>query len=103
MRDTLDGVDTMTARRTGVIAPNEGGPRLSVGISSRRHSRPDTTRRQTCQNTSGETNLGLRLKDYWLAYQVSGAVSDDFFIRHLPLFLADSAQTWLEHLPANCV
>ena len=50
---------------------------------------------------SGETNLGLWLKDYRLAYQAGGADNDDFIIRNLPLFLADSARTWLEHLPSN--
>ena len=50
-----------------------------------------------------ETNPGLWLKDYRLIYQASGAVSDDFVIHNLPLFLADSARTWLEHLLPNCV
>ena len=40
---------------------------------------------------SGETNPGLWLEDYWLAYQAGGADNDDFIIRNLPLFLADSA------------
>ena len=43
------------------------------------------------------------LEDYRLAYRAGGAVSDDFVIRNLPLFLADLARTWLEHLLANCV
>ena len=50
---------------------------------------------------SRETNPGLWLEDYRLAYQASGVDNDDFIIRNLPLFLADSAQTWLEHLPSN--
>jgi hypothetical protein len=50
---------------------------------------------------SGETNLSLWLKDYWLACQADGADSDYFIIRNLPLFLANSARTWLEHLPPN--
>ena len=48
-------------------------------------------------------NPGLWLEDYRLAYWASGVVSDDFIIRNLPLFLADSARTWLEHLPPNCI
>ena len=47
---------------------------------------------------SGETKLGLWLEDYRLTYQASGADNDDFIIHNLPLFLADSARTWLEHL-----
>ena len=49
----------------------------------------------------GEMNLGLWFENYWLACQASGADNDDFIIRNLPLFLADSARTWLEHLPPN--
>ena len=50
---------------------------------------------------STETNPELWLKDYRLACQVGGANDDDFIIRNLPLFLADSARTWLEHLSPN--
>jgi hypothetical protein len=48
-----------------------------------------------------ETNPALWLKDYRLACQGGGAVDDDFIIHNLPLSLADSAWTWLEHLLAN--
>ena len=50
---------------------------------------------------SRETNLGLWLEDYRLACQAGGVDTDDFIIHNLPLFLADSARTWLEHLPPN--
>ena len=50
---------------------------------------------------SGEMNPGLWLEDYQLACQASGADNDDFIIHKLPLFLANSARTWLEHLPPN--
>ena len=50
---------------------------------------------------SREMNPGLWLKDYRLACQASGADNDDFIIRNLPLFLADSARTWLVHLSPN--
>ena len=52
---------------------------------------------------SGETNPGLWLEDYRLAYQADGVNDDDFIIRNLPLFLADSARAWLEHLPSNTI
>ena len=52
---------------------------------------------------SRETNPGLWLEDFWLAYRAGRVVSDDFIIRNLPLFLVDSARTWLEHLPPNYV
>jgi hypothetical protein len=36
-----------------------------------------------------------------LACQLGGATTDEFIIRNLPLHLADSARTWLEHLSAS--
>jgi hypothetical protein len=53
------------------------------------------------QKYAGETNPGLWLEDYRLAYQAGGVDSDVFIICNLPLYLADSARTWLEHLPPN--
>ena len=52
---------------------------------------------------SRETNPRLWLEDYRLAYQAGGADNDDFVIRNLPLFLADSARAWLQHLPSNAI
>ena len=52
---------------------------------------------------SGETNVGLWFEDYRLACQPGGADSDSFIIHNLPLFLADSAPMWLEHLPPNII
>jgi hypothetical protein len=50
---------------------------------------------------NGETDRRVWLKDYRLAHQLGGATTDEVIIRNLPLHLADSARTWLEHLPAN--
>jgi hypothetical protein len=41
------------------------------------------------------------LNDYRLVCQLGGATSDEVIIRNLPLHLADSAWTWLEHLPTS--
>jgi hypothetical protein len=41
------------------------------------------------------------LNDYHLACQLGGATTDEVIIRNLPLHLADSARTWLEHLLAS--
>jgi hypothetical protein len=49
----------------------------------------------------GETDPRVWLNDYRLAYQLGGATTDEVNIRNLPLHLADSARTWLEHLPAS--
>jgi hypothetical protein len=53
------------------------------------------------QKYARETNPGLWLEDYRLACQASSADSDSFIIHNLPLYLAESAQTWPEHLPPN--
>jgi hypothetical protein len=47
---------------------------------------------------TGETDPRLSLNDYRLACQLGGATTDKVIIRNLPLHLADSARTWLEHL-----
>jgi hypothetical protein len=48
-----------------------------------------------------ETDHHVWLNDYRLACQLGGATTDEVIIRNLPLHLANSARTWLEHLPAN--
>jgi hypothetical protein len=50
---------------------------------------------------NGETDPRMWLNDYRLACQLGGATSDEVIIRNLPLHLADSTRTWLEHLPAS--
>jgi hypothetical protein len=50
---------------------------------------------------TGETDPCVWLNDYRLACQLGGATTDEVIIRNLPLHLADSARTWLEHLPPS--
>jgi hypothetical protein len=50
---------------------------------------------------NGETDPCVWLNDYRLACQLGGATTDEVIIRKLHLHLADSARTWLEHLPAS--
>jgi hypothetical protein len=50
---------------------------------------------------TGETDPRVWLNDYRLACQLGGATTDEVIIRNLPLHLANSARTWLEHLPAS--
>jgi hypothetical protein len=50
---------------------------------------------------TGETDPRVWLNDYRLTCQLSGATTDEVIIRNLPLHLADSARTWLEHLPVS--
>jgi hypothetical protein len=50
---------------------------------------------------TGEMDPRVWPNDYRLACQLGGATTDEVIIRNLPLQLADSARTWLEHLPAG--
>jgi hypothetical protein len=58
-------------------------------------------RQQGSARGDGETDPRVWLNDYRLACQLGGATTDEVIIRNLPLHLADSARTWLEHLPAS--
>jgi hypothetical protein len=48
-----------------------------------------------------QTDPRVWLNNYRLACQLSRATTDEVIIRNLPLHLADSTRTWLEHLPAS--
>jgi hypothetical protein len=50
---------------------------------------------------TGETDPCVWLNDYRLACQLGGTTTDEVIIRNLPLHLADSARTWLEHLSTS--
>jgi hypothetical protein len=50
---------------------------------------------------TGETDPRAWLKDYHLACQLGGATTNEVIICSLLLHFADSARTWLEHLPAS--
>jgi hypothetical protein len=49
---------------------------------------------------TGDMDPRVWLNDYCLICQLGGATIDEV-IRNLPLHLADSARTWLEHLPPS--
>jgi hypothetical protein len=50
-----------------------------------------------------KTNPSVWLEDYRLAYKVGGADDELFIIQFLPIYLADSARAWLDHLPRNVI
>jgi hypothetical protein len=95
---TLIVAATMIAVRTKARAPHHQGPRSSVGTSSVRLFRAWYCSPVNVQKYIGETNPGLWLEDYQLACQASSVDSDTFIIHNVPLYLTDSARTWLEHL-----
>ena len=122
-----DAHDTLDARRRTRDEPREGAccgyhPRRGGRYDSGEDRRPSLglqvpqafgrhilnaaflQRYRSATNISKyfeETNPRLWLKDYWLACQAGAADNDDFIIHNIPLFLADLAQTWLEHLSPN--
>ena len=99
----LDAADAITAVRTEARAPTYQALRPSADTSSTLRPPPRYRLPTNIPKYSGKTNPGLWLEDYWLACQAGGTNDDDFIIRNLPLFLADSARAWLEHLPSNAI
>ena len=83
------------------VSPDALGPRV---FTSHIRRAPFPVRYRPPTNIpkyTGEIDPVLWLEDYHLASRARGADSDQFTIRNLPLFLADSARNWLEHLPAD--
>lgn len=46
----------------------------------------------------GQTDPKTWLKNYRLAMKAASAPDPNFMVQYLPLFLANSARTWLNHL-----
>jgi hypothetical protein len=51
----------------------------------------------------GKTNPSVWLEDCHLACRAGGANNDLFIIQFLPIYLAESARAWLDHLPRNAI
>jgi hypothetical protein len=50
-----------------------------------------------------KTNPSVWLEDYCLACRAGGADDDLFIIQFLPIYVANSARAWLDHLPRNII
>jgi hypothetical protein len=82
-------------------SPNQRGPR-AFGRSIRDVKFPSRFRAPTnVPRYDGDTNPSIWLEDYRLVCHAGGATDDLFVIKNLPLYLGDSARTWLEHLPRD--
>jgi hypothetical protein len=82
-------------------SPNQRGP-WAFGQSIRDAKFPSHFRAPTnMPRYNGDTNPSVWLEDYRLAFHIGGATGDLFIIKNLPLYLGDSARTWLEHLPRD--
>jgi hypothetical protein len=98
---TLDGADATIAGRTARQRRIPRGTRV-FSWEIRTVSFPQRFRQPTSiDKYNEETDPCVWLNDYRLACQLGGATTDEVIIRNLPLHLADSARTWLEHLPAS--
>ena len=84
MATTLGAADVTTAARTGARAPACLALRPLAGTSSTLLSRQGTDRLPTSLNILEKQTPGFGSKTI-------GVNDDDFIIRNLPLFLADSA------------
>jgi hypothetical protein len=82
-------------------SPNQRGPR-AFSQSIRDARIPSRFRAPTnIPRYDRDTNPSVCLKDYRLACHAVGATDDLFISKNLPLYLGDSARTWLEHLPRD--
>jgi hypothetical protein len=82
-------------------SPNQWGPR-AFGRSIRSVKFPSRFRAPTnVTRYDGDTNPSAWLEDYQLACHAGGATDYLFVNKNLPLYLGDSACTWLEHLPRD--
>jgi hypothetical protein len=82
-------------------SPNQRGPR-AFGQSNRGAKFPSRFRAPTnMPRYDRDTNPSVWLEVYRLACHAEGATDDLFVIKNLPLYLGDSARTWLEHLPRD--
>jgi hypothetical protein len=82
-------------------SPNQRGP-LAFGRAIRDAKFPSRFRAPTnVPRYDGDTNPSVWLEDYRPACHAGGATDDLFVIKNMPLYLGDSARTWLEHLPRD--
>jgi hypothetical protein len=51
----------------------------------------------------GKTNPIVWLENYHLTCRACGADDDLFIIQFLPIYLADTARAWLDHLLRNTI
>ena len=52
---------------------------------------------------TGETNPGIWLEDFWLAYRAGGVDNDYFIIQYLPICVGEHVRAWLEFLPHDSI
>ena len=50
-----------------------------------------------------ETNPGIWLEDFWLAYRAGEVDDDHFIIQYLPICMGEHVRAWLEFLPHDSI
>jgi hypothetical protein len=53
--------------------------------------------------SDSKTNPSVWLEEYRLACRTDGVDDDLFIIQFLPIYLADMARVWLDHLPRKSI
>jgi hypothetical protein len=85
------------------LNPEEPGPKA---LKSTLHDAHFPKRFRALSNIikfDGKANTSVWLEDYRLAFNVGRVDNDLFIIQFLPIYLADSARAWLEHLLRNII
>jgi hypothetical protein len=50
-----------------------------------------------------KTSPNIWLEDYRLTCKAGGADNNFFIIQFLPIYLANTSRSWLDHLPRNTI
>ena len=50
-----------------------------------------------------ETNPGIWLEDFWLAYRARGVDDDYFIIQYLLIYMGEHVRAWLKFLSPNSI
>jgi hypothetical protein len=95
-------LDTMT-RRGAASVLRDLGPRRSEAICVTHVSQSIFWAPNNVIKYDGKTNPSVWLEDYCLACRASGTDDDLFIIKLLPIYLADTVRTWLDHLARNVI
>jgi hypothetical protein len=85
------------------LSPERPGPKV---FWSKVHDAHFPERFQAPNNIikyDGKTNPSIWLVYYHLACRASGVDDDSFIIQFFPIYLADTARAWLDHLPKNSI
>jgi hypothetical protein len=85
------------------LSPEGPGPKAFGSNMHNTHSLKSFRALSSIIKYDGKTSPNIWMEDYRLACRVGGVDDDLFIIQFLPIYLADSARAWLDHLPRNVI